>query len=222
MPRRARRDKFGGSGRRVGDMKLYEDQRAPNPRRVRIFLAEKGIEVERRQLDIMAEEHRQPDIAKLNPFTRLPILELDDGRVLCESLAICRYFEALQPTPPLFGTDAFDQGQVEMWQRRVEQMLFMPVSYAFRHSHPRMAHLEVPQVKAWGEASLAKIPAMLDYFDGELAQRRFMAGDRFSVADITALCAVDFMKVVRLSLGEGHANLRRWHGEVSGRPSASA
>jgi glutathione S-transferase len=203
-------------------MKLYEDQRAPNPRRVRIFLAEKGIEVARQQVDIMAEEHKDPAIAKLNALTRLPILELDDGRAICESLAICRYFEAVQPEPRLFGADAFDQAMVEMWQRRVEMLLFMPVTYAFRHSHPRMARLEVPQVKEWAEANLARIPKMLDYFDGELGGRQHMAGDRFSVADITALCAVDFMKVVRLSLGEGHANLRRWHAEVSARPSASA
>ena len=202
-------------------MKLYEDQRAPNPRRVRIFLAEKGIEVPRQQVDIMAGEHKGPAIAKLNPFERLPILELDDGQVICESLAICRYFEAVQPDPRLFGAGALDQAMVEMWQRRVELSLFMPVSFAFRHGHPRMAHLEVPQVKEWGEANLAKIPKMLDYFDGELRQRQFMAGDRYSVADITALCAVDFMKVVRLSL-DGHANLQRWHAAVSGRPSASA
>ncbi|HUE46567.1 MAG TPA: glutathione S-transferase [Aestuariivirgaceae bacterium] len=202
-------------------MKLYEDQRAPNPRRVRIFLAEKGIEVPRQQVDIMAGEHKGPVIAKLNPFERLPILELDDGQVICESLAICRYFAAVQPDPRLFGADALDQAMVEMWQRRVELSLFMPVSFAFRHGHPRMAHLEVPQVKEWGEANLAKIPKMLDYFDSELRARQFMAGDRYSVADITALCAVDFMKVVRLSL-DGHENLRRWHGDVSGRPSASA
>jgi glutathione S-transferase len=202
-------------------MKLYEDQRAPNPRRVRIFLAEKGIEVPRQQVDIMSGEHKGPEIAKLNPFERLPILELDDGQVICESLAICRYFEAVQPDPPLFGAGALDQAMVEMWQRRVELSLFMPVSFAFRHGHPRMAHLEVPQVKEWGEANLARIPKMLDYFDGELSRRQFMAGDRYSVADITALCAVDFMKVVRLSL-DGHENLRRWHGDVSGRPSASA
>jgi glutathione S-transferase len=202
-------------------MKLYEDKRAPNPRRVGIFLAEKGIEVPRQQVDIMAGEHKNPAIAKLNPFERLPILKLDDGSVICESLAICRYFEAVQPDPRLFGAGALDQAMVEMWQRRVELNLFMPVAFAFRHGHPRMAQLEVPQVKEWGEANLARLPKMLDYFDGELGRRQFMAGDRYSVADITALCAVDFMKVVRLSL-DGHENLRRWHGEVSGRPSASA
>jgi glutathione S-transferase len=219
LPIRCRHDKL--QAKQEWSMQLYEDKRAPNPRRVRIFLAEKGIDVPRRHLDIMAEEHKDPAIARLNPFARLPILELDDGRVISESMAICRYFEAVQPEPRLFGTDAVDQAMVEMWQRRVEQSLFMPVSFAFRHGHPRMAHLEVPQVKEWGEANLARIPKMLDYFDGELGDRQFMAGDRYSVADITALCAVDFMKVVRLSL-DGHENLRRWHGDVSGRPSAQA
>jgi glutathione S-transferase len=203
-------------------MKLYEDQRAPNPRRVRIFLAEKAIEVPRQQLDIMSQEHKAPDMLKLNPFARLPILELDDGQVICETMAICRYFEAIKPEPRLFGTDPADQAMVEMWQRRVEQGLFMPISFAFRHSHPRMSELEVPQIRQWGEANLAKVTTMLDFLDAELGQRPFMAGERFSVADITALCAVDFMKVVRLSLGDGHANLRRWHGDVSSRPSASA
>ena len=203
-------------------MKLYEDQRAPNPRRVRIFLAEKGIEVPRQQVDIMAQEHKGLAIAKLNPFARLPILELDDGQVICESLAICRYFEALQPEPRLFGAEPLDQAMVEMGQRRVEHMLFMPISYAFRHGHPRMAELEVPQVKEWAETNLARVPRMLDYLDGELGKRKFMAGNQYSVADITALCAIDFMKVVRLSIGDSQANLRRWYSEVSGRPSASA
>ncbi len=198
-------------------MKLHEDQRAPNPRRVRIFLAEKGIEVPRRQIDIMSEEHKAR-----NSMGQVPTLELDDGTCISETVSICRYFEAIQPEPPLFGTDSIDQAMVEMWQRRVEQALFMPVSYAFRHSHPRMARLEVPQVREWGEANLARIPERLEYFDAELKDRRFMAGERFSVADITALCAIDFMKVVRLSLDDRHGNVRRWHGEVSSRPSAAA
>src|SRR5687767_2163753 len=122
-------------------MKLYEDQRAPNPRRVRVFLAEKGVEVPRQSVEIMALAHRTPEVTALNPMARLPFLVLDDGRVIAESIAICRYFEALHPQPPLFGTDAADQGLVEMWQRRVEQNLLMPISYAFRHGHPRMAPL---------------------------------------------------------------------------------
>lgn len=203
-------------------MKLYEDQRAPNPRRVRIFLAEKGIEVPRQQVDIMSEEHKSAQLLKLNPFGRLPILVLDDGRCISETIAICRYFEAVRPEPPLFGTDPVDQGTVEMWQRRVEQNLFMPVAFAFRHTHPRMAHLEVPQVRQWGEANVPKVKEMLRYLDGEIKDRPFIAGERFSVADITALCAVDFMKVIKLRLEDDYPSLRRWHADVSARPSASA
>jgi glutathione S-transferase len=203
-------------------MLLYEDNRAPNPRRVRIFLAEKGIEVERRHLDIMAGEHKLPEMLALNPMGRTPFLELDDGRVIAESIAICRYFEARHPTPALFGRDAVEIGMVEMWQRRVEQGLFMPISFAFRHGNPRMAGLESPQVPSWAEANRPKIGEALAFLDGGLADRPFIAGDRYSVADITALCAIDFMRVLRLSLGEEHPHLRRWHGEVSARPSAKA
>jgi len=203
-------------------MLLYEDSRAPNPRRVRIFLAEKGIEVERRHIDIMAEEHKAADMLARNPMARTPFLELDDGRVIAESIAICRYFEALQPEPALFGRDPVEIGMVEMWQRRVEQNLLMPVSFAFRHGNPRMAHLETPQVPAWAEANRPKILEALAFLDGELGARAFIAGDTYSVADITALCAIDFMRVLKLAPGEEHPHLRRWHGEVSSRPSAKA
>ncbi len=203
-------------------MLLYEDKRAPNPRRVRIFLAEKGIEVERRHIDIMAEEHKTADMLARNPMARTPFLELDDGRVIAETIAICRYFEALDPEPALFGRDPVEIGIVEMWQRRVEQGLLMPVSFAFRHGNPRMAHLETPQVPAWAEVNLAKIAEALAFLNSELAGRAFIAGDAYSVADITALCAIDFMRVLKLTPGEEHPHLCRWHGDVSGRPSAAA
>jgi glutathione S-transferase len=203
-------------------MLLYEDSRAPNPRRVRIFLAEKDIEVERRHVDIMAGEHKAPDMLARNPMARTPFLELDDGRVIAESIAICRYFEALQPEPALFGRDPVDVGLVEMWQRRMEHNLLLPVSFAFRHGNPRMAHLETPQVPAWAAANLHRIGEALAFLDAELAGRAFIAGDAYSVADITALCAVDFMRVLKLALTDEHPNLRRWHGEVSCRPSAGA
>ena len=203
-------------------MLLYEDKRAPNPRRVRIFLAEKGIEIERRNIDIMAEEHKAADMLARNPMARTPFLELDDGRVIAESIAICRYFEALQPEPALFGRDPVEIAMVEMWQRRVEQGLMMPVSFAFRHGNPRMAHLENPQVPAWAEVNLPKIGEALNFLNGELSGRAFIAGDAYSVADITALCAIDFMRVLKMAPGEQHPHLRRWHGDVSGRPSAAA
>lgn len=203
-------------------MLLYEDSRAPNPRRVRIFLAEKGIEVERRHIDIMTEEHKSTDMLARNPMARTPFLELDDGRVIAESIAICRYFEALHPVPALFGRDPVEIGMVEMWQRRVEQNLLMPVSFAFRHGNPRMAHLETPQIPDWAEANRPKIAEALAFLDGELGTRAFIAGDAYSVADITALCAIDFMRVLKISLGEEHPHLSRWHGEASSRPSAKA
>jgi len=203
-------------------MLLYEDSRAPNPRRVRIFLAEKGIEMERRHIDIMTEEHKSADMLARNPMARTPFLELDDGRVIAESIAICRYFEALKPEPALFGRDPVEIGMVEMWQRRVEQNLLMPVSFAFRHGNPRMAHLETPQIPAWAEANRPKIAAALAFVNSELEARSYIAGDAYSVADITALCAIDFMRVLKLALGEEHPHLRRWHGDVSSRPSAKA
>lgn len=203
-------------------MLLIEDNRAPNPRRVRIFLAEKGIQVERRHIDIMQEEHKTPDMVTRNPFMRIPILELDDGTCISEAMAICRYFEALHPEPPLFGSTPLEIAMIDMWQRRVELQLMHPVAFAFRHSHPKMAHLEVPQIKEWGEVNVGRAKAMLDLLNDELASRQFIAGKNFSVADIDALCAVDFMRVARVSLTDEHSHLRRWHAEVSARPSATA
>ncbi len=203
-------------------MILIEDNRAPNPRRVRIFLAEKGVEVERRHIDIMQEEHKTSDMVTRNPFMRIPILELDDGTCISEAMAICRYFEALHPEPFLFGATPLDIGMIDMWQRRVELQLMHPIAFAFRHSHPKMAHLEVPQVKEWGEVNVGRIKTMLDLLNDELASRQFIAGESFSVADIDALCAVDFMRVARVSLTDEHIHLRRWHAEVSARPSATA
>jgi glutathione S-transferase len=203
-------------------MILIEDNRAPNPRRVRIFLAEKGIEVERRHIDIMAEEHKSAEMVKRNPFLRIPVLELDDGVCISEGMAICRYFEALQPEPRLFGTTPEEQAIVEMWQRRIELYLMHPIAHAFRHAHPRMAHLEVPQIPQWSEANVPKIEFMLDYLNDELAGRSFIAGDSFSVADIDALCAIDFMKVARVQMKDSQTALKAWHERVSARPSAGA
>jgi glutathione S-transferase len=203
-------------------MKLYDSNRAPNPRRVRIFLAEKGIVVPTEQVDIMAQQHKTPEYAKINPLQRMPALVLDDGTVITESIAICRYFEALQPSPPLFGTDAKDIAFVEMWNRRAELNLFLPVTYVFRHTHPAMKPLEVPQVSDWAEANKPRVVEFLAVLNDQLASHRFVAGDRFTVADITALCAVDFMRVSKLSIPEDLSHARRWHAEVSARPSMIA
>ncbi len=203
-------------------MKLYDGGRAPNPRRVRIFLAEKGISVPLVPVDMGAMEHRGGEVTSRNPLQRLPVLELDDGTVLTESVAICRYFDELQPEPPLFGRGALGKAQVEMWQRRMEFNLFQPVSHAFRHVHPAMKEWEKPQVPEWGEANKSKALDFLVLLDAELSLREFAAGDGFSIADITGLVAIDFMKPARISVPPELTNVTRWHGALAARPSASA
>jgi glutathione S-transferase len=203
-------------------MKILQTRTAPNPRRVRIFLAEKGITVPFEELDLMKGALKTPEFTNLNRFQRVPVLLLDDGTAIAESIAICRYFEETNPEPPLFGKGALGRAMVEMWNRRVEQNLLFCVAQAFRHLHPAMAHLEVPQVAAWGEANKPRVQETLQFMDEELGNRRFIAGPDYSVADITALVAVDFMKPARVQRPEGLKNLARWHEEVSARPSAKA
>jgi glutathione S-transferase len=203
-------------------MKLYDSKMAPNPRRARIFLAEKGISVPTEQVNINAKEHLTADYAAVNPLQRMPALELDDGTVITESIAICRYFEVLQPEPPLFGTGAKEIAVVEMWNRRCELNLFFGVAHVFRHTHPAMKELEVPQVPEWAEANRPRIAGFLTILDDQLKANEFVAGAHYSVADITALCAVDFMKPARVAVPEGLDNLQRWREAVSARPSAKA
>lgn len=203
-------------------MKLYDGGRAPNPRRVRIFLAEKGVSVPIEQVDLGALEHKSAEFSALNPLQRVPALVLDDGAVLTESIAICRYFEAVQPEPRLFGRGAREEAWVEMWQRRLELHLLFPVAHVFRNQHPAMKDMEVPQVPAWAEANKPRIADFVAFLDRELQNRRFIAGDRYTVADITGLVALDFMKPAKLTLEDGLSNLRRWHAELSARPSAAA
>jgi glutathione S-transferase len=203
-------------------MKLYDSGRAPNPRRTRIFLAEKGITVPTEQVDMMAMAHKTPEYAAINPLQRMPALRLDDGSIITESIAICRYFEAQQPEPPLFGSGAKEIALVEMWNRRCEINLLANVANVFRHLHPAMKELEVPQVPAWGEANKPRVFDFLKILNDQLAKHRFVAGDRFSVADITALVAVDFLKPAKLAMPDDLASVKRWHAEVSARPSASA
>jgi glutathione S-transferase len=203
-------------------MRIIETRRAPNPRRVRIFLAEKGLAVPFEEVELMAGELKTEEFTALNPMQRVPVLILDDGAVIAESVAICRYFEEQQPQPPLFGTGALGRAMVEMWNRRVELGLFAAVACVFRHLNPKMSHLEVPQVADWGEANKAKVMEMLRLLDTALSRHPYIAGPEYSIADITALVAVDFMKAAQLERPEGLANVARWHSEVSGRPSAQA
>lgn len=203
-------------------MKLYDGGRAPNPRRVRVFLAEKGIEVPLVPVDMGALGHKSDEITARNPLQRLPVLELDDGTVITESVAICRYFEELHPEPPLFGTGATGRALVEMWQRRVELNFMVPVAAAFRHIHPAMKEWEVPQMPEWGEVNKPKAVDFMRFLDKELAGREFIAGDFYSIADITGLITVDFMKPARIEMPTGLDHLKRWYDTVAGRPSARA
>src|SRR3954453_2517377 len=187
-------------------MKLYDGGRAPNPRRVRIYLAEKDIAVPAEQVDLGALAHKSAEFTAINPLQRVPALVLEDGSVLTESIAICRYFEALHPEPPLFGKTAAEQAWVEMWQRRLELHLLFPVAHVFRNQHPAMKDMEVPQVPAWAEANKPRIVDFLSLLNRELANRQFIAADRFTVADITGLVALDFMKPAKLSIDDALAN----------------
>ncbi|MFY0612882.1 MAG: glutathione S-transferase [Hyphomicrobiaceae bacterium] len=203
-------------------MKLIDQPRAPNPRRVNIFLAEKGIELPTEELNLPGKEHLTPEIAALNPMQTLPILILDDGTTLSESIAICRYFEELHPEPPLMGTTPLEKATIEMWQRRMELYLMNNVAAVFRHTHPAMAELEVPQVADWAEANRPRVQRALEMLDNQLAKCPYVAGDRFTIADITALVGVDFTKMGRIDVPETLTNLARWRAEVSSRPSAKA
>jgi glutathione S-transferase len=203
-------------------MKLYDGGRAPNPRRVRIFLAEKGIAVPLEPVDLGSLQHKSAAYRAVNPLQRLPALEFDDGTVLTESVAICRYFEELQPEPPLFGQGALQKAQIEMWNRRMEWHLFAPVVHVFRNTHPAMKDMEVPQVPEWAEANKPRVAEFLSLLDRELEGRRFVAGDDYSVADITGLVAIDLMKPAKLVVPDALTNVHRWHAEVSARPSAKA
>ena len=202
-------------------MKIYDSQTAPNPRRVRIFLAEKGIKVPYEQVDIAAAANRAPEFRAKNPMGTLPVLELDDGTCIAESMAICRYFEELHPDPPLMGTSARDRALVEMWQRRMEFELFIPITQVFRNTHPFFAG-RIPQVAEYGEVSRKAAEARMTWLDGVLADRAFIAGDRYTVADITALCAIDFGRVSKIRVQPEQPHLARWHASVSARPSAKA
>jgi glutathione S-transferase len=203
-------------------MRIIEDGRAPNPRRVRIFLDEKGITIDYEQLDITEAQHKAAGFTKLNPMQRVPILVLDDGTVITETMAICRYFEELQPDPPLMGTGPLGKAIVEMWQRRMEFNLFFPITQHFRHLHPAMKEMEKPQVAEWGQANKPRVLDMLAFLEGELADRPYISGNDFSVADITAMVAVNFMKPAKIERPENSPNLDRWYADLTSRPSAQA
>ncbi len=202
-------------------MKIYDSQAAPNPRRVRVFLAEKGIQVPYEQVDIVKAVNRGPDFRKINPMAGVPVLELDDGAHIAESVAICRYFEETNPEPPLFGVGAKERALVEMWQRRMELYLLLPIADSFRQRHDFFKG-RIRQVPDYAEAQRQNAEDALAWLDGELANRRFIAGDKYTIADITAMIAIDFGRISKITIKPEQKNLARWHAEVSSRPSAKA
>jgi glutathione S-transferase len=203
-------------------MLLYHDLRAPNPRRVRIFLAEKGVAYDTIEVSITAQAHQTPEFRKKNPIALLPVLELEDGRILRESMAICRYIEELHPEPNLFGADAWERAQVEMWNRHAELELLYPVAQVFRNTHKFWIG-RIKQAPEFGDVMREVLGRRFEWLEGELAQRPYIAGERFTVADITALCALDFGKVVDVRIDAAkYPHLAAWHKRVSDRPSAKA
>ena len=209
-------------------MKLYDFERAPNARRVRIFIAEKGIDVEMVTVDLGKKDQMGDEYKAVNPRLAVPALELDDGTVLTESVAICRYLEEIQPEPALFGTGALGKATVEMWHRRMELEGMQACADAVRNSVPFFEGRglagpnDFAQIPDLAERGAKRVDIFFDMLDAHLADSTYIAGDEFSIADIAALCAVDFAKVVKKRPSEDQSNLQRWYDAVSARPSAKA
>jgi glutathione S-transferase len=204
-------------------MKLYVSQRAPNPRRVLMFIAEKGITgIETVQIDLGKGEHRAGDFVARNPMAQVPVLELDDGRSLGETRAICTYLEGMHPQPNLMGEGFEERAFIEMADRRCELQLFLKIANCIRHTHPGLAMLEQPQFGEFGAAQGEKMRDTAHWLDGVLARQEFVAGSRFTIADITAFCALEFARgLMKFRPGEeGMANLQAWRDRIAERPSA--
>ncbi len=203
-------------------MKLHTAPRAPNPRRVDMFIAEKGLTgIERQVYDLNRGDLRHEEFRRLNPMGRVPVLELDDGRCLAESRAICSYLEHLHPEPNLMGRDPEERAFIEMADRQVELFLLGSIAQAVRHTHPGLAALEQPQFPDFGAEQGRKLLEYAAAFDRALASRPWLAGDRFTVADITAFCGIEFAKLIKFRPAEaGFAHLADWRERVAARPSA--
>jgi glutathione S-transferase len=203
-------------------MKLYnENNPAPNPRRVRIFLAEKTISIPFVHVPMREGAHKSAEFKAKNSLGQVPVLELDDGSMLSESIAICRYLEELHPTPALFGADAWGRAQVEMWMRRIEFALMSRIGAVWINTHKYTARLGT-QYQDYGEASRVKSIQALQWLNDEMAGREFIAGDKYTMADIVALTTIDFAAFIGIAMPEELGHLRKWHAKVSSRPSAAA
>ncbi len=209
-------------------MRFYDCKTAPSPRRVRIFLAEKGLDVETVQVDLANGEQYGEAYRRINPDCVVPALELDDGSCISEVLAICQYFEELQPEPPLMGRDIEERARVTMWNAKIEQQGLLPLADAFRNTAKGLKGRAVTgpepyeQIPELAERGRQRVMQFFRRLDRQLAGHRYVAGAGFSMADISALVVVDFARWVKLEIPDDAAHLARWYGEVSARPSAAA
>ena len=203
-------------------MKLYEYEPYPSPRRVRMFLAEKGINIPCVQVDVPAGEHRSPEYLNKNPDGVVPLLELDNGEYISETVAISRYFEENNPQTPLMGTTAEEKARIEMWQRRVENSLFNTVATYFHHATDGLGEPDRYRNKEWGEENRGKAISAMKQLNSQLGGNKFIVDDKFSIADITAFCAIDFATAVNIPIPDECHHLKRWYAEVSQRQSAAA
>lgn len=201
-------------------VRYYHTARAPNPRRTDIFFAEKGLEVERVPVDLLAGRHRDTDYLAKAGVPQVPALELSDGTVLVEVPAICRYIEALHPEPNMLGRDPLEAAVIEMCQRRVELRLMMTIAFCFRHTNPHMAALET-QCADWGAVNAGRIDERLGELDRRLQGREWIAADRVTLADITGVVAVDFLRILKREVPEEMTALRDWHARMKARPSTA-
>ena len=202
-------------------MKIYQTHMAPNPRRVRMFLAEKNIEMDYQEVDIAAGDNLTPEMRAKNPTTKVPFLELDDGTCIGETVAICRYFEEIKSENPLMGRTALEKAQVEMWQRRIEFHLLLPVSMCFVHTTGYFKDRMKPVVE-WGDISGQNAVTYFEELNEHFSQSSYLVDDYFSIADITLLCSIDFARVVKIRINEEYTHLLDWCARVSSRSSASA
>lgn len=209
-------------------MKFYDCKTAPSPRRVRIYLAEKGVEIDTVQVDLGSGEQFGKAFRKINPDCVVPVLELDNGRCISEVLAICHYLEELYPEPPLFGKTAEERAVTLMWNAKVEQLGLWAVADAFRNSTKALMNNALPgpdnytQIPELAERGRQRVGKFFERLNGQLAEGDFIAGDFFSVADISAMVAIDFAAWIKIQMPESATNLARWYATVSKRPSASA
>lgn len=208
-------------------MIFFDCSTAPNPRRARMVLAEKGIQVETREISIAKGEQLLPEFKAINPQGMVPALRLDDGTLLTENLGIAAYLEALVPEPPLLGRDAREKGLVMMWNAIVEQQGGLPIAEALRNAHPAFVNRAVPgpvdcaQIPELAERGRLRALAFLDLLEDRFAEVPYLAGEQFSFADITAFVFVDFARVIKLRVPEAHQATRDWQARIAARPSAA-